>query len=136
MGQLEIITHYIIMQLNKWLDINIGAFASLLSAFFGRNVILFIDPRVAQDAATIAAALVSFSLALITGYIGVKKAKKEMAIMKKDLKAKAREDEQDEVAHVLFVVHELEVKGLIDADLSVEEKIEVAKNISQKIRNR
>jgi hypothetical protein len=124
-------THYIIhqfFQLNlKWWDIQIAAISTSLLTFFGKGIILFIDPEIARGVLTFLTAGMPLLLGAWTFNVAVRRGKK-------DLKKMEREQEQDEEEHLFKMMKEFEDRMLIDPNLPVEEKIARTKNLSKLLR--
>lgn len=124
-------THYIIhqfFQLNlKWWDIQIAAISTSLFTFFGKGVLLFIDPEIANGTLAILTAGIPLLLGAWTLTVAVKRGNKELTKLE-------REQEQDEEEHLFKMMKEFEDRGLIDKTLPNEEKIARTKNLSKLLR--
>ncbi len=124
-------TNYIFHQFTqltmKWWDIHIGAIFASIFTFFGKGILLFINPEMAKEALTVLTAGLPVLLTVITISVAIRRGNREM-------KKLDRQQEQDEEEHLFKMMKEYEDRGLIDRTLPVEERIARTKNLSKTFR--
>ncbi len=124
-------TNYIFHQFTqltmKWWDIQVAAISTSLLTFFGKGILLFIDPEIAKGVLAILTAGMPLLLGAWTLIVAVRRGKKDLTKLE-------REREQDEEEHLFKMMKEYEDRGLIDRTLPVEERIARTKNLSKTFR--
>ena len=131
-------THTLFIWVKTWWISLTGAITSFMGAWFSGGLMLFIDPNIASDLAKVLGAAFSVLIGGITLIYTLKERKKKEQKLQLEIEVARAKAEADKEAnadlHVITIVRALEDAHLLNPDLPMAEKIEIALTHIKKIR--